>query len=439
MPAGKNPLLSSSLWLEMRLYTPRIGAKQMPPSHETSRQLLPFRWQKYYNILVIVASRGVGSLIVMTLFLIKKYTLSAQAFGDLGYAYASAATLLSPFASPIMMIISRRVIQTRDLGRDKKAMLFWAFAALALGLFSVLEQLASSGTASPLGVFSSVCGLLLIIGLNGQYVIWLNESDRTALSLTFIVVLLSTIPLAGGIRLMLSISPSDPSFSIETILLSLPVLLNSMRIKRSSAELQENIYTFSKSNYVKYFMVVLFYSGTLWVDWTLGRSLLPAGEYAGWANDRIFMERLMLPVLNIMQVALLWHLLRSSIGQQSKSANTVSAEMIGRWNLFLAFMAVTATMCWLLSFWAQEFDLISFCIGYLTYGLTSIFLDFYQAKFSVRHIATSFLILTIVHALAVSVSTYFGGVAGFGLAWSLTSVLVLFYLSKRSWSEIKIG
>ena len=399
------------------------------------------RLQRYYNSAVIVASRGVGSVIVMTLFLIKKYTLSPSEFGNLGYAYASAAALLMPFASPMVMIISRRIIQTRDLSRDRWIIAFWACLALVLALIPVVEGFACAGSMSNIGFFSSVCGLLLIVALNGQYVIWLNESDHTARSLVFILMFLFSIPLSLGVRIITGIGLNDRSFSIETILLCVPVLVNCAFAKSTGPTGVADLYGLSAANYAKYFMVVLFYNGILWVDWTLGKIFLPTGAYEHWAAVRILMERALLPVLNIAQVALLWQLLRSSTGQASHTAVAVSPRAIARFQLVLAVAAAVAiTSGWL----AENATLsaaayVSFVMGYLAFGLTSIFLDFYQAKFTVRFIATSFLAMTLGRLALVALALEYGSSNLYSVAWSVSSILILVYISNRSWDQIKIG
>jgi hypothetical protein len=402
---------------------------------------MPPRLQRYYNFVVIIASRGVGSVIVMALFLIKKYTLPASEFSDLGYAYASAATLLMPFASPLMMIISRRIIQTRDLSRDRWIVVFWACLAFVLALVPVVEVLSRVGGVSDIGFFSSVCGLLLIVALNGQYVIWLNESDHTTRSLIFIAIFILSIPLGMGVRSIAGIGAHDRTFTIETILLCIPVMINCTLVTMTDRTTDVDLYGLSATNYVKYFMVVLFYNGILWADWTLGKMLLPSAPYEQWANARIFMERAVLPVLNIIQVALLWHLLRSSIGQASQTATSVSQQAIRRFQAALAIAIIAAVASGMLASnpALTAIAYLPFVLGYLAFGLNSIFLDFFQAKFTVRSIATSFLAMTLGRVIIVALALEYGSYNLYSVAWSVTSILILAYISRRSWDQIKVG
>jgi hypothetical protein len=349
--------------------------------------------------------------------------------------------LLMPFVSPMVMIVSRRIIQTRDLSRDRSIVLFWACLGLALALLPFMQVVFAQSGVSDVGFFSSVCGLLLIVALNGQYVIWLNESDRSTQSLAFIALFLLSLPLSVAIRSATGIGHGDRSFSIEGILLCLPVLINSTFVRSSGQVPKTELYEFSRENYAKYFMVVLFYNGILSVDWALGHHFLPASVYLPWADIRIVMERAVLSILNIAQVALLWHLLRSSIGTAHDTANVFPAFIIRRFQIALFIAAMIAVLAGIsaTSTSLHAAIYIPFIIGYLAFGLTSIFLDFYQAKFSVRFVASTFLTMTLGRLVFVAIALRYGSSDLYSIAWSLTSILILAYISSKSWDQIKTG
>jgi hypothetical protein len=396
------------------------------------------KWQKYYNWLVIIASRGVGSLTMTALFLLKKYYLPAAEFASIGHSFAGAMMIASPIASPAIMMMSRRIIQSRELGHDRDVVLGWSALSCLAACGVMAEDILRSGGVSDIGFIISVFAFLLTTVLNSQYIIWLNESDQPKSSVIFILLFLLAIPLSIAVRAVTGIGQHDRSFSVEAVLLSLPVLINILRTRATGHLTVADLYAFSSTNYFKYFAVILFYTSILWVDWTIGKAMLAEQAYLPWANDRIWLERVLLPVLNIMQVTLLWQLLRNStrsaqIGDTDIAPNLVRAF---NWTVIVA-TAATLALCMVLPD-TRAATLLPFIFGYLGYGLLSIFVDFYQAKYRLRQIAIAVVAITAIRSAFCYVAFLWLGTAGYSLFWALSSALLLLYMFGRTHDQIKL-
>jgi hypothetical protein len=394
-------------------------------------------WQKYYNVLVVLASRGIGSVIITSLFLIKKYFLPADEFGSLGHAFATVMVAVSPFASPVIMLISRRIIQTRDLGRDKNIIMGWCILSFLGAAFVSIMSMISPRGISDFVFMVSIVAFILVTVLNAQYIIWLNESDQTKRSLIYIAIFIIAIPLSVLVREVSGIGQRDRSFSVETVLLSLPVLIDIVRIKAKGHFHMADLYDFSASNYFKYFAIVLFYNGIIWVDWSLGRYLLPEPVYLGWANDRILVERILLPILNIGQVTMLWHLLRSSTGPGSGTGAAISSKHVKIFYAAIALTTVASLLFGIVFEGSLSGMLVPFVMGYLTFGLSSIFLDFYQAKFSLRYISATLIGITVLRIALSWLAIRYGGIFGYSMVWATTSALILYFIFRRSYDQVR--
>jgi hypothetical protein len=395
-------------------------------------------WQKYYNWLVIIASRGVGSLTMTALFLLKKYYLPADEFATLGQNFAGAMMIASPIASPAIMMMSRRIIQSRELGHDRDVVLGWSALSCLAACGVMAEDILSPGGVSDLGFIISIFAFLLTTVLNSQYIIWLNESDQTRRSLFFILLFLSAIPLSIAVRAVTGIGQHDRSFSVEAVLLSLPVLINVLRTRGQGHFTMADLYAFSSTNYFKYFAIILFYSSILWVDWTIGKAMLPEQAYLPWANDRIMFERVLLPVVNIVQVALLWQLLRNSTRPEQSGDKGIAPHLVRAFGRTV--VATTAAMCAVCAFLpgTRAASLLPFIFGYLGYGLISIFLDFYQAKYALRQIAIAVAAFTIIRSAFCWAAFLWLGAEGYSLFWALSSALLLLYMFSRTHDQINL-
>jgi hypothetical protein len=397
------------------------------------------QWQKYYNVLVVLASRGIGSVIITSLFLIKKWALPEDEFGSLGHAFATVMVAVSPFASPVIMLISRRIIQTRDLSRDRNIIMIWALLSFLGAAFVAVMSIISPHGISDFVFMVSIVAFILVTVLNAQYIIWLNESDQTKRSLIYIVIFIIAIPLSVLVREVSGIGQRDRSFSVETVLLSLPVLIDIVRIKAKGHFHMADLYDFSASNYFKYFAIVLFYNGIIWVDWSLGRYLLPEPVYLDWANDRILLERILLPILNIIQVTMIWHLLRSSTGKGQHNTQAIGQKPIAIFQIILLISAACSVLAWLLDNVWPFMKFVPFGFGYLAFGLMSIFLEFYQAKFSIKYIAITLCAITIARLIAVALALKIGHVDDYAVIWALTSIFILYFVFRKASDQIKIG
>jgi hypothetical protein len=396
------------------------------------------KWQKYYNFLVLVASRGIGSILITSVFLIKKYFLSASEFGLLGHAFATVMVIASPLTSPAIMIISRRIIQSRDLGRDRSIILSWSVLAFTGAAYAMLES-AFSPTGIPTPAFYiSITAFVFVTVLNAQYIIWLNESDRTKHSLIFIAIFIISVPLSILVRQISGIGQQDRSFSVEAFLLSIPIMIDILRTKTTARTNVANLYDFSLNTYSKYFIVVLFYQGILWVDWTIGLHLLPSDVYTQWAGDRILLERMLLPVLNILQVIVLWHLLRSSTRHDSFKNTPIIAQNVKYFGIIIA-LAAFLVISISISFVPEFYSMFAFLmIGYLAYGMTSIFVDFYQAKFTFAHAAWTLAIITAFRASVCYGAILLAAAPGYMMFWALSSLAILWFMFWRTYDQIRV-
>jgi hypothetical protein len=397
------------------------------------------QWQKYYNFLVLLASRGIGSILITSMFLIKKYFLPASEFGMLGHAFATVMVVASPLASPAIMLISRRIIQTRDLGRDRSIILGWSVLAFIGAAYATVESAFATNGVSTAAFYTSITAFVFVTVLNAQYIIWLNESDRTKHSLFFIAIFIFMIPLSILVRHISGIGQEDRSFSVEALLLSIPVMIDILRTKATGQGSVANLYDFSLNTYSKYFIIVLFYQGILWVDWTIGQHLLPAGAYIEWAGDRILLERILLPVLNIAQVTLLWHFLRSSTGKGQQNNESLSSQSVKTFFGVLVSAALLSILSWVFGSYYHWVHMLPFVIGYLAFGLTSIFLEFYQAKFSVKYLLITLSAVTAARVIIIGLVFNFAHTNDYAVAWALTSIAILFFVFRMSYDQIKVG
>jgi hypothetical protein len=413
----------------------------MPAPHQPDKEPASMKpnWQKYYNWLVIIASRGVGSLTMTALFLLKKYYLPADEFATLGHSFAGAMMIASPIASPAIMMMSRRIIQSRELGHDRDVVLGWSALSCLAACGVMAEDFLSPNGVSDLGFIISIFAFLLTTVLNSQYIIWLNESDQARRSLVFILLFLSAIPLSIAVRAVTGIGQHDRSFSVEAVLLSLPVLINVLRTRGQGHFTMADLYAFSSTNYFKYFAIILFYTSILWVDWTIGKAMLPEQAYLPWANDRILFERVLLPVVNIVQVTLLWQLLRNAIGARKEEAAALTPQGIMWFRMILACIGAIACVSWLMPLGERLRDIAPLFIGYMGFGLLSIFLDFYQAKSSVRPLLGALVALSVARIIVCLPVIHYFGVHGYSLAWALTSIMMVWFVFEQSKDQIKIG
>ena len=391
-----------------------------------------------YDNVVIFGARGVGWLVSSLILAIKAYFVPAEDFISIGYALVSAALLVGPLLGPIVMIISRRIIQTSNLSQDRSIILGCVLIALALSVFSLFENLLNVGEKNEIGFLLSICAFVIISTLNSQYIVWLNESDRTSLSLLFVVFFILSVPLSMLIREITDIGLSDRSFTIESIVLCLPLLIHMGTKWPVRARLKEDIYEISTENYTKYFFIVLFYNAILWSDWTIGRHLLNSGEYITWASDRILFERIFLPIITIFQLSFLWRMLRISTGPTSRSNREIGPKINFRFNATMVATTVLALLCWSMPREWHIVHYVTLLIGYLTYGVMATFLDLYQAEYRLKVVLILLAFIMAVRTAACYAVIYLSQSVGYGLFWALSSILILTYLFHRSKNQIRL-
>jgi hypothetical protein len=392
-----------------------------------------------YDNVVIFGARGVGWLVSSLILAIKAYFVPAGDFVSIGYALVSAALFVGPLLGPIVMIISRRIIQTSNLSQDRSIILGCVLIALALSIFSLFENLLNVGEKNEIGFLLSICAFVIISTLNSQYIVWLNESDRTSLSLLFVVFFILSVPLSMLIREITDIGLSDRSFTIESIVLCLPLLIHMGAKWPVRADSKEQIYEISTENYTKYFLIALFYNAIIWSDWTIGRNLLNSGDYIAWASDRILFERIFLPIITIFQLSFLWRMLRISTGPARKSTREIGPKINFRFNATMVATTVLALLCWAMQ---REWHIVHYgtlLVGYLTYGVMATFLDLYQAEHRLKVVLILLAFIMAVRTAACYAVMYLSQSVGYGLFWALSSILILTYLFHRSKNQIRIG
>jgi hypothetical protein len=396
------------------------------------------KWQKYYDWTVIIASRGIGSIIMSALIIIKRSALPFDEFGSIGHALATAMVVVAPFISPIVMLVSRRIIQTGDLSRDRTILLCWAITVMLASAGMALFEYLNPRSDSDLVFMIAIIAFNLVTSLNSMYAIWLHESGQSRKSVLFIAVLIMIVPLTVILREVLGIGQRDRSFSVETALLGLPVLIDLLRTRRSQQNAPIDIYAFSASNYMKYFVIVLFSNGILWVDWNLGRYFLAEPTYLIWAEHRIVLERILLPALNVIQAMTVWRLLRATIGPNRAESDRVDPRSVNHFFLLIAVLALLAALGWSLISSAQYMQFVPFTIGYLAFGMTAIFLEFFQVKFSILRVSITLLLIAFCRTAFVALILKYNGILGYSLVWALTSLLILSYIFRVSWSQIRL-
>ena len=97
---------------------------------------------------------------------------------------------------------------------------------------------------------------------------------------------------------------TDDSFSIEASILCVFVLLSLFCTSRPKESTSRTVApSLSVERFTRYFLIVLFYNAILWMDWSIVRWMLKSDIYSDWANTRILFERILLPLLNVAQVA----------------------------------------------------------------------------------------------------------------------------------------
>ena len=388
---------------------------------------------RLYQHGAIIASRGVGTVIIFSVFIVRKNYSSPIEYSNLGYIFATASLIITPVASPLLMIISRRIIQTRDLGLDRRILLAWTASACVAGFASFVDLLGASTSQ-----LLSVVAFLMIVGFNSQFILWLNEGGRTALSLAFVILLLSTIPLSFMLRAYGLLGLADPSLSIEAILLSTPSLIFLALFQKTTRDRPEvgAIYHMSSVNYFKYLIAILFYSTIVWEDWKFGSLLLSEADYLNWADARIVLERFLLPFINAFQLTLLWKLLRDST--RATGGEAIRSETF-RWiAIGIAAIALTvAALAWL--FPVKPMLLVALAVGYMFYGLTSVFIDFFQAKFPLKRMGLMLAGVLVVRTGACYSTLYLFGVTGYAVFWPVAAAIIIILLARLSYDQIKLA
>lgn len=393
--------------------------------------------KKVYDWGVVIISRGVGSLLVAGFFLVKKLTLPADEFASLGLAFASVLMIVSAAASPLLMLISRRIIQSRRLETDRNFILSLSLAAIVAASFSIFALATGTKPSEPAFVLSLVA-IVLITGLNGQYVIWLNETGATRRSMAFIACYLAAIPASLAIRHYLGIGRSDRTFGLEALMLSLPIVADMAFRRTAGAPDHTALYHLSFHNYAKYVVCVGFFNAIPAADWWFGRHLLPAAAYQSWADSRILFERGLLPVMNVVLATILWRLLRSSIGSSPEDRAVLSERTAQYFVWIVGGLLIVTLGIWALSSFAPG-GLFALFIGYAAYGITSIFLEFYQAKCRLWPLIISLGLVFIGRGLMTYGALAAGGVHLFSVAWAATALATLAFIFIRSRDQIALG
>lgn len=391
-----------------------------------------------YDNVVIFGARGVGWLVISLILAVKAYFVPAGEFASIGYALVSASLFVGPLLGPIVMIISRRIIQTSNLSQDRNIVLGCGLFALALAIFSLIESQMISGRHNEVAFLLSICAFVIISTLNSQYIVWLNESGSTSLSLFFIIYFVLSVPLSILMREITYIGLSDRSFTVESIVLCIPLIVHMISKRSERMDYQKDIYDISKVNYTKYFLIALFYNAILWSDWTIGKHLLEKNDYILWASDRILFERILLPIITIFQLSFLWRMLRISTGPASGNTREIGPEISNRFNATMMATTVLAITCWALQ---REWDAVHYgtlLIGYLTYGIMATFLDLYQAEHRLKVVLILLVLIMAVRTVACYATMYFSQSIGYGLFWALSSILILTYLFHRSKNQIRV-
>jgi hypothetical protein len=421
-----------------RTYAPALasGRRANPDAEETALRSKIEYAKRAYDWAVVIISRGVGSLIVAGLFLVKKLTLPPAEFASLGLAYASVLAVVGAAIAPLTMLMARRVIQSRRIETDRTIIQLLSAAVVVTASFSVVAVLSGS-RPSELAFILSVAAVVLVAGLNAQYIIWLNETGARRRSVAFILACLLVIPLSLLMRRSLHIGASDRTFGLEALLLVMPIVVDTLTRRRSSPAGDQPLYHLSLGNYAKYAVFVAIFNAIPATDWWFGRHLLDAASFRSWADVRVLFERGLLPVMNVVQATVLWRLLRTSIGQAG--SRTPIAKEATRW----VFLSVAAVFLLTLVLWAapplpRYADVLPIFVGYAAYGLTSIFLDFYQAKYTLGRLAASLLAIFVLRSVATYGGLALGGAHLFSIIWAATSLAMFTYVFVHARDQISL-
>jgi hypothetical protein len=396
-------------------------------------------WKALYDMLVIILSRGVSSIIMLSSIGLKSYYVDADEFASLGYMFAGAGLVIAPIVSPVGMIISRRIIESKQINTDRIFIILWISLASILATYAVVDKLIHPLGASDASFAASIAAFILILSLGSQYIIWLNECGFVRLSIITSLLFIISIPASFIIRGITGIGQNDRSFGVETVVLIVPVLIAIAKAWRLRASVNSNLYEMSVENYFKYVLIITFYSLILFADWQIAQQLLPQSDYQLWAEDRIILERALLPILNVIQVTMLWKLLRASTGKSHQKAEKLSDTAINRFIITLIIVAGITILFWLFAGTVSIFRLVPIVIGYLAFGLTSTFLDFYQARYKIGHLLLSLFGLSIVRIIACFLAIQSLGIWGYSIFWGLSSLAILGFMFYQSKDLIKVG
>lgn len=391
-----------------------------------------------YDWTVVIVSRGVGSVLVAGLFLIKKFTLPSTEFTSLGLAFASVLALVGTLVAPLVMLMSRRVIQSRRIETDRTLIKGLLAAIILAASLSTGSLIVGTSPSEPAFVLS-LAAIVLVTALNGQYVIWLNEIGCTRRSLLFVLLFLSVFPISLIIRLYFGFGRYDRSLGPEALMLCLPVLVDTSMRDRAISKATDSLYHMSFHNYAKYAVFIGFFNAIPAADWWLGQRLLADTSYEPWANLRILFERGLLPLMNVAQAAILWRLLRASIGEPGSGRAVIPAKASHRLLVATGCVFIATFVIWAIPSLTYFGEMAALFVGYAAYATTSIFLEFYQAKYSLAFVGFSLAFVFILRGLASYSALELGGAHLFSIVWAATALATLAFVFNRSRDQIALG
>lgn len=388
------------------------------------------------DFLTVVASRGAGYLLLASVLLARKFQLSRADLAEVGQDLALAMVVVTPLLGAIAAILSRRVIQAQSIRLDLSILRAWVLiggAITALGVAVVLPDIPALDQTGRILIAS---GFLSMHGLVAAMLLWSGISGEKQQFSQLLISVLLVIPVSIGVRMALNSSELDKSFALEAMILCAILMRTVFSTKKDVESPREHLYPFSKTTMLKYGSISLFFSGTIAIDWQIGKLALSHANYIQWASRRVLMERFLMPLMNSVTAVVLIRILRRMSGDRPGQETNLSIPdpdrriRVGGMILIVGSSALVLLAAPVLA--GTTIPMLGngllLAWGYLLFGVCSLFLDLFQARWGLQKVVVTLGSFTIVRTITCWLVVERFSVTGYGNFWVVTNTILLMYL-----------
>ncbi|MEJ6788907.1 hypothetical protein BrevBR_05090 [Brevundimonas sp. BR2-1] len=388
------------------------------------------------DFLTVVASRGAGYFLLASVLLARKFQLSRVDLADVGQDLSLAMVVVTPLLGAIAAILSRRVIQAQSIRLDLTILRAWVLGGGAITLLGIAVAVPDIPALDQPGRILIASGFLSMHGLVAALLLWSGISGEKRQFAQILIAVILVIPVSIGIRLALNSGGLDKSFALEAMLLWAILAYTMFSVHKDLESPRDHLYPFSRTTMLKYGSISLFFSGTIAIDWQIGKVALAQTHYIQWASRRVLMERFLMPLMNSVTAVVLIRILRRMSGDRPGQPSNLSIPdpdrrirvggtaliVVSSILVLLAAPVLAGTKIPMLG------DGLLLAWGYLLFGVCSLFLDLFQARWGLKKVVVTLGSITLVRTIACWLVVERFGVTGYGNFWVITNALILMYL-----------